>query len=59
MLMILFLRASLFPKTYTLQQCNCRYGHPCHVDQFETETADLNLDAARITLNKRYNFLPY
>ena len=25
------------------------------LDQFETETADLNLDAARITLNKRYN----
>ncbi len=47
----------MFPKTYTFTESNvtAKYGHPAMLDQFETETANLNLDAARITLNKRYN----
>ena len=51
------LEGYLFPKTYTFTESNVTADTVIRamLDQFETETADLNLDAARITLNKRYN----
>lgn len=51
------LEGYLFPKTYTFTESNVTADTVIRamLDQFKAETANLNLDAARITLNKRYN----
>ena len=51
------LEGYLFPKTYTFTDTNVTADTVIRamLDQFKKETSDLNLDAARITLNMRYN----
>lgn len=51
------LEGYLFPKTYTFTDSNVTADTIIRamLDQFKAETADLNIDAARVTLNKRYN----
>ena len=56
------LEGLLVPQDLYLYRKQCQLPHTvirAMLDQFETETADLNLDAARITLNKRYNLESY